>query len=107
MGSTVNDTCYTCHAEKRGPYLWEHAPVREDCTICHAPHGSTQPGMLKMRGPWLCQTCHSWEFHPSSLYDGNNVLPRGLDNHTVLRNCMNCHPKVHGSNHPSGPRFTR
>jgi hypothetical protein len=23
------------------------------------------------------------------------------------RNCMNCHPKIHGSNHPSGARLTR
>jgi DmsE family decaheme c-type cytochrome len=107
VGSTVNDTCYTCHAEKRGPFLWEHAPVREDCTLCHSPHGSTQPSMLKMRGPWLCQTCHSWTFHPSNLYDANSVPPLGMDNHTVFRNCLNCHPMVHGSNHPSGVRFTR
>ena len=29
----VNETCYRCHAEKRGPFLWEHAPVPEDCTL--------------------------------------------------------------------------
>ena len=33
VGRTLNDTCFTCHAEKRGPYLWEHAPVSEDCSI--------------------------------------------------------------------------
>ena len=27
-------------AEKRGPFLWEHAPVVENCTNCHTPHGS-------------------------------------------------------------------
>jgi predicted CXXCH cytochrome family protein len=52
LEATVNDTCYQCHAEKRGPFLWEHAPVREDCTNCHSPHGSTQPSLLKARTPW-------------------------------------------------------
>ena len=23
--ASVNEVCYTCHAEKRGPFLWEHA----------------------------------------------------------------------------------
>ncbi len=25
--NTLNEQCYDCHAEKRGPFLWEHAPV--------------------------------------------------------------------------------
>ncbi|MCL1097044.1 DmsE family decaheme c-type cytochrome, partial [Shewanella gelidii] len=28
--TTINDTCYSCHADKRGPVLWEHAPVTEN-----------------------------------------------------------------------------
>ena len=32
---TLNQTCYSCHAEKRGPLLWEHQPVTEDCALCH------------------------------------------------------------------------
>src|SRR3546814_10429912 len=36
---TVNETCYQCHAEKRGPMLFEHAPVRDSCLNCHTPHG--------------------------------------------------------------------
>ena len=24
---TINDNCYECHAEKRGPFLWEHPPA--------------------------------------------------------------------------------
>ena len=35
---SVNDTCYTCHAEKRGPFLWEHAPVTDD--QCGASQGA-------------------------------------------------------------------
>lgn len=101
---TVNDTCYQCHAEKRGPFLWEHAPVREDCTICHAPHGSTQPRLLKVRAPWLCQQCHLEDRHPSRAYDGTD-LPTTPQ--LLLKGCVNCHSQIHGSNHPSGVRFMR
>lgn len=55
---TLNDNCYSCHAEKRGPHLWEHDPVSEDCGICHAPHGSLHPALLTSRPPFLCQQCH-------------------------------------------------
>lgn len=105
--NTVNETCYTCHYEKRGPFLWEHAPVRDDCTICHAPHGSIHPNLLKTRGPWLCQQCHLAQFHPSTAYSGTGVPPRGATQQLLAKNCLNCHSQVHGSNHPSGVRFTR
>ncbi|MHB8839570.1 MAG: cytochrome c3 family protein, partial [Gemmatimonadaceae bacterium] len=26
-GTTINESCTSCHQEKRGPFLWEHAPV--------------------------------------------------------------------------------
>lgn len=106
---TVNETCYTCHAEKRGPFLWEHEPVREDCTICHEPHGSVHNSLLKVRGPWLCQQCHMVQFHPSTAYSGTGLpttKPSGAQQ-MLLKNCMNCHSQVHGSNHPSGVRKTR
>ena len=51
----TNDTCYTCHAEKRGPFVHAHEPVTEDCASCHNPHGSTVASMLKARAPVLCQ----------------------------------------------------
>ncbi len=107
--ATVNDTCYQCHAEKRGPFLWEHSPVREDCGNCHAPHGSTQMSLLKARGPWLCQSCHAAEFHPSTAFSGEGLpAPFGSARRQLLaKNCMNCHTQVHGSNHPSGVRFMR
>lgn len=109
---TVNETCYTCHAEKRGPFLWEHAPVREDCTNCHTPHGSINAPLLKARGPYLCQECHNAQFHPSTLYSGTGLPPTVVTGgaaaqQLLARNCLNCHTQVHGSNHPSGPRKTR
>lgn len=104
---TLNETCYTCHAEKRGPFLWEHAPVREDCSICHTPHGSNHDRLLKVRGPWLCQQCHLAQFHPSTAYSGTGVPPLGAAQQILGKNCLNCHSQVHGSNHPSGVRKTR
>lgn len=107
---TINETCYTCHAEKRGPFLWEHAPVREDCTICHKPHGSVHASLLKNRVPWLCQQCHLAAQHPSTAYSGTGLpgatLPSGAQQ-MLGKGCLNCHSQVHGSNHPSGVRKTR
>ncbi len=110
VGTTLNETCYSCHAEKRGPFLWEHAPVREDCGTCHRPHGSTQAALLKARSPWLCQECHLAQFHPSTAYSGTGLpgatTPSGAQQ-MLGKGCGNCHSQVHGSNHPSGVRKTR
>jgi DmsE family decaheme c-type cytochrome len=105
--NTVNETCYDCHAEKRGPFLWEHQPAREDCTTCHTPHGSNYPKMLVARTPWLCQQCHAAPFHPSGAYSGVDVPPASFDQRVVGKDCLNCHNQVHGTNHPSGIRLTR
>jgi DmsE family decaheme c-type cytochrome len=104
---TLNETCYECHAEKRGPFLWEHQPARDDCSTCHTPHGSTHENLLAARGPWLCQSCHMASRHPSGAYGGSG-LPGGAPNRNLLaKNCTNCHSEVHGTNHPSGVRLTR
>jgi DmsE family decaheme c-type cytochrome len=105
--NTVNETCYQCHAEKRGPFLWEHAPVTDSCTNCHNPHGSSHKRMLTARMPWLCQTCHEEGFHPSTLYSGTGLPTANPGSRLLAKSCLNCHPKVHGTNHPSGPRLTR
>lgn len=105
--STINDTCYTCHAEKRGPFLWEHAPVTEDCTLCHNPHGSNHAALLKQRSPLLCQQCHSPGGHPATAYT-SEVAENSFQQRFLLgRSCVNCHSQVHGSNHPSGVTITR
>lgn len=107
--ASVNETCYTCHQEKRGPLIWEHGPVREDCSNCHDSHGTNHMSMLKLKVPYLCQTCHSNTFHPSSLFDANSLAGgAGTEQRDLLgKSCLNCHSLIHGSNHPSGARFTR
>jgi DmsE family decaheme c-type cytochrome len=107
---TLNDTCLACHADLRGPFLWEHPPAREDCLACHHPHGAPHRGLLVQRTPWLCQTCHLAQFHPSTALSGTGLpgatLPSGSQN-LMGRDCLNCHAQVHGSNHPSGAGLTR
>ncbi len=103
--STTNETCNICHQDKRGPLIWEHAPVREDCSICHDSHGSNFRPLLKQKAPFLCQQCHMDVFHVSSLYDRGSLNSR--DTHIAGKSCLNCHSLIHGSNHPSGARFQR
>ena len=105
--TSVNETCYVCHADKRGPHLWEHPPVAEDCANCHDPHGTNNPPLLNTRMPFLCQQCHMNSRHPSSLYSGNNLPPSTSADKMLGLSCLNCHSKIHGSNHPSGAVLMR
>jgi DmsE family decaheme c-type cytochrome len=103
VASSVNEVCFGCHAEKRGPFLWQHPPVVESCANCHDSHGTAHEKLLKVPKPRLCQQCHDPSSHPTQ--------PRGT---TVVdarfirgRQCADCHVNIHGSNHPSGKFFTR
>ncbi len=103
VGDNVTQLCTSCHQEKRGPFLWEHAPVSEGCTTCHDPHGSVNERMLVTKLPMLCQRCHISTRHPATIYDSNQLT----SNRLFGRACVNCHFNIHGSNHPSGQFFTR
>jgi DmsE family decaheme c-type cytochrome len=87
-----NAVCTKCHAETRGPFVYEHAAVKaEGCTGCHTPHGSQNARLLNMPSiNTLCNQCHS-----------------RVANHTVtgmgagsdeLNPCTSCHTYIHGSN---------
>ncbi len=104
-GNTVNESCLSCHAEKRGPFLWDHAPVREACTTCHDPHGSSNDRLLVARAPMLCQRCHIASRHPATIYDGLTLANR--NNRLIGRACLHCHSNIHGTNHPSGQFLER
>jgi DmsE family decaheme c-type cytochrome len=113
---SVNDTCYTCHMEKRGPFVHNHEPVSEDCTNCHNPHGTTAENLLKARPPFLCHQCHT----PNGPNVGQ-IVGQGQErsfgggaaqlsattggksgiNYFMARGCVNCHTQVHGTNNPS------
>jgi len=104
-GNWISESCLSCHTEKRGPYLWDHAPVREACSTCHDPHGSNQERMLVAKMPMLCQRCHIGTRHPSTIYDGAALTSKS--NRLIGRSCVNCHSQIHGSNSPAGHAFLR
>ena len=80
--------CTKCHADKRGPFVFEHEPVRtEGCTACHTPHSSVYPRMLlTARVNTLCLQCHE-------------QIPTGPHSQNLARqSCIICHMSIHGSN---------
>jgi len=83
---TVKETCTRCHAEKEGPFIFEHADLMEDCTICHMSHGSQNDWLLTVRQPFLCKQCHTQH----QLTDVSSFDRFGT-------NCTNCHSQIHGS----------
>jgi DmsE family decaheme c-type cytochrome len=103
-GNSTNDLCYTCHKEKRGPFLFEHAPVMEDCSNCHNSHGGNYPRMLKTPEIRLCRQCHD-------LANIHSLNAPGRRNKRFLMNrtCTDCHFNIHGSNYPAatGKLFMR
>lgn len=109
---TINQTCYNCHAEKRGPFLHEHNPVRENCTHCHDPHGTVNKMLLKARPPMLCQQCHlsfnAGMLHPNYVRElgANGEFPV-QDGRMRGRQCLNCHFQIHGSNNAIDGRSFR
>ncbi len=99
-GASVNETCYGCHQEKRGPFVWEHAPARESCLNCHEQHGSNNRKLLNRKDSFLCMQCHT--------FGGHMNLPRyNRVSNPYGEGCINCHMAVHGSNSPSGAKLTR
>ena len=124
---TINDQCYSCHADKRGPYVHNHPPVEENCATCHNPHGSVHAKLLNESAPNLCQDCHDASRHPGTVYGaagGWTCLPgdtstacnnkggqpnANVNTRLIARGCVNCHNAVHGSNAPGarGKFFTR
>jgi DmsE family decaheme c-type cytochrome len=80
--------CNKCHSDKRGPFVFEHEPVRtEGCTACHTPHASVYPRMLiTARVNTLCLQCHE-------------QIPTGPHSQNLARHaCIMCHVAIHGSN---------
>lgn len=93
--------CLRCHTDKRGPFAFEHAPMRlEGCGACHDPHGSVNPRMLtRNEVRFVCLECHSnigAGSTPRQLL--GNVPPAFHDLRSArFQNCTICHQKIHGS----------
>jgi DmsE family decaheme c-type cytochrome len=101
---SVVETCYTCHMEKRGPFVHNHQPVSDDCSNCHMPHGTVADNLLKARPPLVCYQCHSGHGTPgvAGVAPGVTSSPKANTNIEQARGCLNCHTEIHGSNNPHG-----
>ena len=102
---SINDLCYKCHAEKQGPFVYEHPPASEDCVFCHNPHGTVTNNLLRQPATFLCLRCHSG--HRRTVHPGG--LQENIDGNPALRpplytDCTNCHSQIHGSDLPSQHR---
>jgi DmsE family decaheme c-type cytochrome len=124
----LNDLCLKCHASKQGPFVFEHAPVLEDCSICHGAHGTVANNLLKQNEPFICLQCHELHFHaakegydqsidgdpPTNFYvtdpteHQNRAYTLALQNSTRsswqrawTTKCTQCHFEIHGSDLPS------
>lgn len=95
LGGFRQAQCATCHNDKSGPFIFEHAAQRvEGCVACHSPHGSPNRHLLThQRVGELCYTCHAEvpQFH-------SGFSPVGPPRFGLDTQCVNCHLTIHGSN---------
>lgn len=91
--ATIKETCILCHAEKAGPFVFEHAETAEDCISCHSPHGSVNNNLLNVQVPFLCLQCHSG--HRTS------TKSTAESKAAFYTRCTDCHSQIHGSDLPS------
>jgi DmsE family decaheme c-type cytochrome len=87
-----NQICTKCHTETRGPFVYEHTPVKgEGCLGCHTPHGSQNARLLNMPSiNMLCNQCHS----PVASATVHGIGAGSSE----LTPCTDCHTYIHGSN---------
>ncbi len=78
--------CTSCHEDHAGPWIFEHAPVAEDCSYCHTPHGSSAESLLETNQPGACLTCHTIA-ESGAVHDPWAFVTR----------CTDCHGAIHGS----------
>jgi DmsE family decaheme c-type cytochrome len=107
----TNDLCFTCHQDKEGPFVFEHAPVVEDCSLCHSPHGSVANNLLTANEPTVCLQCHEFHFHagllsPEGEYEvggthRENPAGEHSFNTSFTTKCTQCHSQIHGSDLPT------
>ncbi len=100
LNTGADAACMKCHADKQGPFVFEHAPAKvEGCAICHTPHGASNSKLLKRNNVnQLCLECHS----NVALKIGEIGVPNTPSFHNQatarFQNCTTCHVKIHGSN---------
>ncbi len=89
-----DEACYKCHADKQGPFVYQHEAKIEGCVACHSPHGSTNARLLKQNQVnLLCMSCHSLNAEA-----GPAATPTFHNQAQKYQACTLCHTAIHGSN---------
>jgi predicted CXXCH cytochrome family protein len=90
---TIAETGLQCHPQVRGPFVFEHDPVKaggvgDDCLECHRPHGSPNRKLQVLFSRGLCVQCHT-------------DIQRDPAHQNRRGDCWRagCHIAIHGSNH--------
>lgn len=93
--ATQDMVCFKCHADKAGPFVYEHEAVKvEGCTACHSPHGSANARLLKRsQVNLLCLECHAF-----TVDAGPAAIPTFHNQAQKYQACTMCHTAIHGSN---------
>jgi len=95
QASSQDAVCFKCHADKQGPYVYEHAAVKvSGCPSCHTVHGGPNPHMLKLSNVnVLCLQCHT-----TSSFSSAPGAPSFHNQASFFQACTLCHVAIHGSN---------
>jgi predicted CXXCH cytochrome family protein len=89
----LKELCLECHTSKSAgsaysKNLWIHGPVSDGlCTICHSPHQSRNPYLLKKESSYeMCTSCHGKGY----LFE--------TEDHQPGKECLTCHNAHLGKN---------
>jgi DmsE family decaheme c-type cytochrome len=105
--SPVRELCARCHANKTGPFVYEHADITADCQSCHEVHGSPNRQMTRWAQPFLCLQCHNGHNGSRrSVFEKGDEVTKAV----FYGDCTGCHTQIHGSDlqgYGLDDRFTR
>lgn len=97
-----DQVCMNCHTDTRGPFVFEHLPVKtEGCVSCHMPHGSPNQRLLRVsQVNTLCLQCHTLTFTSPTGKTVPSQPPAGPPHNQAAKYqaCTLCHTYIHGSN---------
>ncbi|MGA1868722.1 MAG: cytochrome c3 family protein [bacterium] len=115
--------CYTCHMDARKKFLsrsTQHLTGdKEECTICHNPHGAERKSLVRTSLRRLCTRCHDINKkygnltpHPevaagrcSTCHNAHSSDNPKFFQKEIIALCTECHKRQGKHCHPSGEKF--